>query len=146
MQTINSILRSLFATVLSMVAAIGVCGCHDKAAVPPVPVAASPTAYEIVGFYGAADDGGTFVRTVEQGPVKEGDAVRVTGTGLYDGDWTVLQAFQSKDPSDSRPLWGYRIEPKWQGFPPGFTNDGGVPAGNAAKLQLQLPAEASNPM
>src|SRR6478735_7897419 len=91
----------------------------------PIAAAAAPAAWEIVGFYGAANDGGTFVRTVKQAPVKVGDQILVAGTGLYDGKWTVLQAFQSQDPMDTQPLWGYRIEPKWQGFPPGFTNGGG---------------------
>jgi hypothetical protein len=149
MQTTNPILRPFFATALLTVAVIDICGCSDKAAVPPVPIVDPATAaatWEIVGFYGAADDGGTFVRTVEQAPVKVGDRILVTGTGLYDGNWIVLQTFQYKDPMNPSPFWGYRIEPKWQGFPAGFTNDGSVPAGNAAKLQLPLPAEASKPM
>ena len=67
----------------------------------------------------------------------------VKGTGFYDGNWNVLQVFPYQDPKDPQPLWGYRIEPKWQGLPPGFTNEGGVPARNEAKLQLLPPAEAS---
>ena len=102
--------------------------------------------WEIVGFYGAANDGGTFVRTVKKASVKVGDRVLVSGTGLYDGNWRVLQAFRYKDPMDPQPLWGYRIEPKWQGVPPGFTHEGGVPARNEAKLQPLPPAEASKPM
>src|SRR5437667_17163 len=43
-----------------------------QSAAPPVPIVAPvpPVTWEIVGFYGAVDDGGTFVRTVEQAPVK----------------------------------------------------------------------------
>jgi len=169
MQITNSILRPFFGIALLMVATIGVSGCSEKTAVPPVPVVAptaapvtsdqaavppvpavapeiAPATCEIVGFYGAADDGGTFVRTAKQAPVKVGDRLLVTGTGLYDGNWTVLQAFQYQDLKDRQPLWGYRIEPKWQGFPQGFTNEGGVPEPNTAKLQPLAAAEASEPM
>jgi hypothetical protein len=109
---------------------------QEPAKEPVRPAPEVIAAWEIVGFYGAADNGGTFVRTVKQAPVKVGDRILVTGTGLYDGNWNVLQRFQYQDPMDPQPLWGYRIEPKWQGFPPGFTNGSGVPARNAAKLQL----------
>jgi len=54
-------------------------------AAPNQKVPAPPTVnYVIVGFYGAIKDGGTFVRTVEEVPVKQGDRIRVTGTGIYD--------------------------------------------------------------
>jgi hypothetical protein len=96
---------------------------------------ATPSSIKIVGFYGAANDGGTFVRTVDQAPVRVGDRILVTGTGFYDGTWTVLQAFPYKDPQDPRELWGYRIEPKWRGMPTGFTVEGRVPAENEAKLR-----------
>ena len=121
-----------------MVAAISVCGCGGKAAVSPAS-AAPPAACEIVGFYGAANNGGTFVRTVEQAPVKVGDAVLITGTGLYDGSWAILQISLYQDARDPQPLWGYRIEAEWQGFPPGFINDDGFPVRNGAMLQ-PLPA------
>lgn len=142
MQITNSMIHSILAAAGSMVVAIFVCGCSDKAAVPSslsAALTAAPATYEIVGFYGAADDGGTFVRTMKRAPVKTGDRILVTGTGLYDGNWSVLQTFQYQDPMDLQPLWGYRIEPKWEGYPPGFTNDGGVPPSNAAKVQ-PLPA------
>ena len=91
--------------------------------------------FEIVGFYGAANNGGTFVRTVEKVPIRVGDSILVSGTEYYDGTWTVTQAFPYKDPRDSQLLWGYRIEPKWRGFPPGFTIDGGMPADKTASLK-----------
>jgi len=91
--------------------------------------------YPIVGFYGAINDGGTFVRTVEHTPITVGERIRVTGTSWYDGTWTVLQTFPYRDPRDPQELWGYLIGPKWRGFPPGFTNDGGVPSSNKAQLQ-----------
>ena len=121
-----------------MVAAISVGGCSDKTAVPTIPVAAIAAplpACEIVGFYGAPNNGGTFVRTIEQAPVSVGDVIQVTGTGLYDGNWTVLQKVLYQDARDPQPLWSYRIELKWQGFPPGFINDDGVAVRYAAKLQ-----------
>lgn len=92
--------------------------------------------FEIAGFYGAANNGGTFVRTVEKLPIQVGDQILVAGTEYYDGTWKVLQAFPYKDPRDSRSLWGYRIEPKWRGFPPGFTIQGDIPVNNRARLQL----------
>lgn len=124
------------------VAAISVCGCGRMAGVLPAASAdrAAPRdAYEIVGFYGAPNNGGTFIRTVEEAPVKVGDTVLVTGTGLYDGSWTVLQTHPYQDARDSQPLWGYGIEPKWQGFPPGFIDEDGIPIRNVAMLQ-PLPA------
>ena len=63
-------------------------------------------------YYGAINDGGTFVRTREQLPVGVGDYINVTGTTNYDGRWEVLQMFVYQN------LWGYRVEKKWQGFPP----------------------------
>ena len=134
----NAVLRWFLLTILSLFAAISVGGCSGKAAVLPVPIvdpAALPAACEIVGFYGAPDNGGTFVRTVKPAPVKVGDAVLVTGTGFYDGEWTVLQTLQYQGERDTRQLWGYRIEPKWQGYPPGFLDNEGFPVRNAAKLQ-----------
>ena len=130
----------LLVTGLSIVAAIGACGCNDAASVSPTAKAAlaAPLApYEIVGFYGAANSSGTFVRTIEQAPIEVGDAVLVTGTGLYDGTWTVLQKVAHQEARDPQPLWGYRIAAKWQGFPPEFLNDGGSAVRNVAKLQAQ---------
>jgi hypothetical protein len=111
----NFNLRWLLVTVLSALAAISVGGCSDKAAVLPVPIvapAAPQAACEIVGFHGAPSNSGTFVRTVKQAPVKVGDAVLITGTGFYDGKWTVLQEFLYRDVRDPRQLSGYRIKPK----------------------------------
>jgi hypothetical protein len=142
MKITNATLRWFLVNVLSVFAAISVGGCSDKAAVQSVLIvdhAAPPAACEIVGFYGAPNNGGTFVRTVKQAPVKLGDAVRVTGTGFYDGEWTVLETLRYQDDRDPRQLWGYRIEPKWQGYPPGFIDNDGFPVRNAAKLQ-PLPA------
>jgi hypothetical protein len=142
MKITGSNLRGFLITILSIFAPISISGCSDKAAVSPVPIVVSgapPATCEIVGFYGAPNNGGTFVRTVKQAPVKVGDAVLVTGTGFYDGKWTVLQTLLYQDARDPQQLWGYRIEPRWQGYPPGFIDNDGFPIRNTAKLQ-PLPA------
>src|SRR5215475_10185125 len=131
----RSVMRwSLLVAVLSIVPTIGMSGCTTvvRSGVTETPRAPAMS-FEIVGFYGAANDGGTFVRTVKRAPVEVGDRVQVSGTGFYDGTWTILDVFEYQDPGDRQSLWGYRIEPKWKGLPAGFTVDGSrVPANNTA--------------
>lgn len=88
---------------------------------------------DIVGFYGAADDGGTFVRTVEELPVNVGGNVMVFNTAYYDGRWQVLNKLPYKDPRDPQMLWGYQIAPKWRGWPPGTRPPMTVQAGGATQ-------------
>lgn len=88
--------------------------------------------HEIVGYYGAANNGGTVLRIADKAPLNKGDRIRVTGMGVYDGEWEVLQAFPYQGPNDTRPLWGYRIGVSPQ-VVPGFTGRGG-PSLNRARL------------
>ena len=83
----------------------------------PGTTSAGGACLDIAGYYGAGNDGGTFVRTIEQLPVGVGDYINVTGTTFYDGRWSVLQMFRYQGPKAQQPLWGYRILKKWQGFP-----------------------------
>jgi hypothetical protein len=80
--------------------------------------------HEIVGFYGATNNGGTVLRIADKAPVNKGDRIRVTGMGLYDGEWEVLQAFPYQGPTDTQPLWGYRIGASLLQVVPGFTRQG----------------------
>lgn len=88
---------------------------------------------DLEGFYGAASDAGTFVRTVAELPVRVGDFIMVFNTTYYDGRWQVLNKFPYKDPRDTQMLWGYQIAQKWKGFPPGTVPPMTVQAGGTAQ-------------
>ena len=88
---------------------------------------ATLSGHEILGFYGAANDGGTFVRTLADIGVTVGDHVMVTGTDLYDGAWEVLAAFPYQDPQDPQMLFGYQIAQPFVGFPEGYSVNGETP-------------------
>jgi hypothetical protein len=87
----------------------------------------------IQGFYGAAHDSGTVIRTSGDMPVLVGDYIAVSGTTLYDGHWEVIEKFPYQG------LMGYHISKPWQGLPPGFTTDT-PPNPNPASMSVELGA------
>ena len=68
--------------------------------------------FDVKKYYGAPNDDGTIIRTLDRIPVSSGDAISLTGTTYYDGNSRVLRVFNDDE------LWGYLIALRWKGTPP----------------------------
>ena len=97
--------------------------------------------FDVKKYYGAPNDDGTIIRTLDRMPVSSGDAISLTGTTYYDGNSRVLRVFNDDG------LWGYLIALRWKGaLPPLKDNPARVCAiSNATQKHLPDSTPGSAP-
>jgi hypothetical protein len=72
---------------------------------------------DIKEVFGAPDDNGTIVMTLERLPVLQGDVISLTGTTNYDGNQIVLREYYYDG------SWEYLIKHRWEGVSPRLKGD-----------------------